>query len=370
MGRRQALCTNDKGEPIRILHVGHHFCIRNIKQARALKKKGYKLDALTNRISYGTNEYERVFYYHSKEQFRNTLEMVASHYDIIQVANEPDWMLVVADNMRADGYFNVPLVHDCHDLDSVRIAMANLDEVRVFNKADGVIFVSQPCRDFALELHEYDMPDCVLYHHCNENWVDYNAEVDARRSGIVYEGGANPPQTEAQNPFKYRSIYHVMRGVVEMGNELHMFIGNVDGYETYQDIGAVIYPPTPYDQMMEGMLLRKWGALMFNNEDLTEPQTNLTTMNKAYEYIMCGLPVICLGAPEQARVLKKYGVTIELEKLADLGNVEQNYGHLYPELKANVDKARKVLTMERHIHVVEKLYKTVLENTHSKNKKA
>jgi len=368
MGRRQALCTKENGEPIRILHVGHHFCIRNIKQQRALVKKGYKLDALTNRISYGTDSYERVFYYHNKDQYRATLAMVAKEYDIIQVANEPDWMLVVADNMRREGIFDVPLIHDCHDLDSVRLSMANLDEIRVFNKADGVIFVSYPCRDFARELHEYTMPDAVLYHFCNENHVEYDEEIDARRTGIVYEGGANPPHTQAQNPFKYRSLYPIMRQVVEMGNELHMFIGNVDGYETYQDIGAFVYPPTPYDDMMKGMLLRKWGALMFNNEELTEPQTNFTTMNKAYEYIMCGLPILALGAPEQCRVLEKYGVVIELKKLSDLGNVEQTFGHLYPELKANVDKAREILTMERNIHVVENLYNEVLENTHSKKK--
>ena len=114
------------------------------------------------------------------------------------------------------------------------------------------------------------------------------------------------------------------------------------------------------------MVQRKWGALVFNNEDLTEAQTNLTTMNKAYEYIMAGCPLIIMGAPEQARVLKKYGVALELEKMADLETVDQKWGHLYPQLKANVDKARGLLTMERHIYIVEKLYKQVLENMHSK----
>lgn len=367
MGRRQALCTNDKGEPIRILHIGNHFCIRNIKQQRALKKKGYHVDALTNRISYGMHEYERVFFYANKDQYRNVLEDIKDFYDIIQVANEPDWMLVVAHNVGCS-----PLIHDCHDLDSVRLNMANLDEIRVFQKADGIIFVSDPIQEFAQNLYEHDIPSTVLYHYCNDNWdawEDYTPEMDAMRHGIVYEGGANPPQHDAVTPFPYRSLYRHMKHIVNMGNELFMYIGNADGYETYQDFGGFVFPPTHYDELMLAMRQYKWGAVVFNNENLDQPQTNLTTMNKAYEYIFAGLPLIIMGAPEQARVLRKYGVAIELEKMEDLGNVEQKWGHMYPELKANVEKARKVLTMERHIHVVENLYNTVLGNTHSKKAK-
>jgi hypothetical protein len=356
MGRRQALCTKKNGEPIRILHIGHHFCIRNIKQCRALKKKGYQVDALTNRVAYGTESYDRVLFYHTKEQYRAILKDVKDWYDIIQVANEPDWMLVVAYNVGCKN-----LVHDCHDLDSVRLNAANLDEIRVFKRADGIIFVSKPIQKFAQELYEFKAPSTVLYHFCNDDIVDYPPEDESARSGLVYEGGANPPWQEGQNPFVYRSLYSHMKKIVEMGNELHMFIGNIDGYESYQDIGAFVRPPTHYDDLMKQMLSFKWGALIFNNEKLDQPQTNLTTMNKAYEYIMCGLPIIAMGAPEQVRVLDKYGVVLNHEKTEDIGNIEQQYGHLYPELKANVDKARKTLTMERHIHIVENLYNKILK---------
>lgn len=365
MGRREALCTKANGEPIRILDIGAHFCIRNIKMCRALKKKGYHLDALTGKISYGIDEYEKVFFYNDKHQFKNVLEATKGWYDIIKVANEPDWMLVVASNMGCKN-----LVHDCHDLDSIRFKhdnITNIDEIRVFNNADGAIFVSKPIEEYAKELHKFDKPTAVFYHYCNDDYLDlYTPGQDLNRSGIVYEGGANPPQVDAHTPFKYRSLYHVFKKVVDMGNEVHMYIGNYDGFEAYQDIGAIIYPPTHYDEMMKGMTLRKWGALIFNNEELTEEQTNITTMNKAYEYIMAGLPLVILGAPLQAELLRKYGVAIELKKISDLGNIEQNYGHLYPELKANVDRVRTLLTTERHIHIIENLYKRVLDNTKHK----
>jgi hypothetical protein len=316
---------------------------------RALKKKGYRLDVLTNKLAYGTDEYEKIFFFHTKDQFRNTLsdKTITSQYDMFHVHNEPDWLLNVAHNVGCS-----PLIHDVHDLDSVRFLrdnMTSLDEIRAFHAADGALFVSKPIEHAAVTLHKYDKPTAVLYHYCNDDFLKlYDPKTDNARTGVVYEGGANPPVEDPHTPFKYRSLYHHMRHIVEMGNELHMYIGNMDGFEAYQDFGAFVYPPTVYDEMMHGMVQRKWGALVFNNEDLTEAQTKL--------------PIIALGAPEQVRVLKKYNVVLDLKKMSDLGNVEEKWGHLYPELKANVDKLRKIYTMERYIHIVENLYRQVLDN--------
>jgi len=350
----EPLCKKDDGELVKVLMIAVHCCIRVIKESRALKKLGYKLDLLTNRISYGTDEFERIFFYHDKQQLMNILkdEKIREQYQIFHVHNEPDWPVVAA---HEAGCKNI--IFDCHDLDSVRIRNANLDEIRTMRLASGIVFVSEPVQKFAKELYDFKQPSVVLHHFCNEGIVEYTPEDDLVRKGIVYEGGANPPNTPTM--FKYRSLHPIMKKIVEMGNELYMFIGNGDGFETYQDIGAVVYPPTHYDEMMKEMVKMKWGACMFNNEDLTEPQTNLTTMNKAYEYIAAGLPVLFLGAPHQAELFKPYNISIELKKIEDLGNVEQNFGHLYPELKSNVDKMRKELVMENNIHIVEELYNAV-----------
>ena len=48
------LVLNKDGNPIKILEVGQHTCIRVQKQAKALIKRGYSLDLLTGKISYGT----------------------------------------------------------------------------------------------------------------------------------------------------------------------------------------------------------------------------------------------------------------------------------------------------------------------------
>ena len=225
MGRREALCLNKDGKPLKILHVAQHCCIRAIKQMRALKKKGYRIDVLTNKLSYGTDEYEKLFFYHTRDQFRNVLcdELITSQYDIFHFHNEPDWLLTVASNIGLK-----PLIHDVHDLDSVRFVrdnMTNLDEIRAFNAADGALFVSKPVEHSAKVLHNYNKPTAVLYHFCNDNFLElYDPKNEGMRTGIVYEGGANPPIQDSQTPFRYRSLYHLIRQIVEMGKELHMYI--------------------------------------------------------------------------------------------------------------------------------------------------
>ena len=92
----------------------------------------------------------------------------------------------------------------------------------------------------------------------------------------------------------------------------------------------------------------------------------MTLTNKWQEYITCGLPVIVFGANETARITKELGVGIVLENLDDLGNVDTNYGHLYPTLKSNVEKARKILTMEQNLYKLENLYREVIEQHYAK----
>ena len=226
-----------------------------------------------------------------------------------------------------------------------------------------MLFRSVSQSRYSSEIHNYTKPTTILYSFCNDDVVEYDEEGDSKRSGIVYEGGANPPENASGfgESFRYRSLYPICKRVVELGNDLTMYIGNSDALASYSDFGASIFPPTNYTEMMKGMVRYKWGLVCFNNADGTQRQTNMTLTNKWQEYMMCGLPVIVFGAAETARITKELGVGIVLENLDDLGNVDSNYGHLYPQLKANVEKARKILTMEQNVWKLENLYRSVLE---------
>lgn len=355
------LVLNKKGEPIRILMVAAHTCIRVIKESLALQRRGYTVDVFAGKISYGLNIFDRVYLWDSQNinvgirQFKGMLPVIKGIYDIYQWHNEPDFLPA----MMHDAGLS-PIIIDAHDLDSVRQNMLTADEVDMFKYSDGTVQVSKPVHDWAIATHHYEKPSTILYSFCNEGIVEYNEEIDAKRQGIVYEGGANPPEYELGEIFRYRSLYPLCQEIVEMGNELHMFIGNCDAVAAYSEIGATVYPPTDYEEMMKRLTQFKWGLVAFNNADGTQRQTNYTLTNKMFEYITAGLPVIVFGADESARIVSELGVGICLDRLSDLGNVEETFGDTYPQLKKNVDRVRKDLFMENNIWRLENLYREVL----------
>ena len=66
---------NKDGKPLKILAASAHCCIRVIKKMRALKKIGYGVYGLANRVSYGTEDFETFSVYHSKEQFQKSITL-------------------------------------------------------------------------------------------------------------------------------------------------------------------------------------------------------------------------------------------------------------------------------------------------------
>ncbi len=322
---------------------------------RALKKIGYHLDGLTNMISYGTNEFDSLHYFHDERQFKNVLYDIKDKYDIIEYDNEPDapvkWIKdVVGDTKK--------IIVDLHDLDSIRREFIPIPEQEMFNSADGLIYVSNPIRDIENVLHGVTIPNTVLYPYCNEGIVDFDPE--SPRKSLVYEGGANPPDDEQLNAaFNYRSLYGIIKRLVELGNETHMFCGNVSAYKTYQDIGAVVYPPTEYNKMMKELTKFKYGILIFNNETGTNRQVDLTMANKTEEMMLAGIPVLACWCKEMSRIVKKRGTGFVFNHIDEIGDCS-SFENKYREVYQNVLQKRKELVMENFIVRYENLIADVL----------
>ena len=371
MRRKGRRVRNSNGELIRVLHVGWHFCIRCVKQGRSLKSLGYPISALTHTISYGTDSYDSVYFYHNERQFMSVMKDIGHLFQLVHLHNEPDHMTVWAYNARKEFGFKWPIIHDYHDVNSVRIGQATKDEIRVFRLADGLVFVSEPCQRLCKELYDFRQPSVVFSHYCNHEWDKYKnytpgEEDRAKRHGVVYFGGLNPPNhlvpPERRQVFKYRTLYPYMKEAVAQGNEVIIFAGNPDGYQSHLDLGATVFPPTQYDEAMNRMKEYKWGWVIFGDPD--DPQTRNTTCNKWFEVIKCGCVPICCWCEEQERWNKRYECGINLKDPSELGNIEQNFGHLYPKLKARVDEINMTgeLDSENHIHSIESLWGRVMKS--------
>jgi len=367
MSRRKGSRIRKKnGELIRVLFAGHHSCIRVHKQLKSLKNLGYKVDLLTNSISYGTDAPNNVYFFHNKEQFMNVMKDVGHLYDVVHWHNEPDEQGLWFYESRKENNHNYPIIFDWHDIDSIRLGRPNKNEVKAFRLMDGLVFVSEPCREAAKELYDFKQPSTILWHYCNEGLPEWTPGEEDRKSrtGLVYQGGANPPDhmvpPEQRQVFRYRTMYPFFKESISNGNELTLYIGNPPGYQSHLDIGAKVFPPTIYSKLMNDMVKFKWGWCIFGAKG--DPQTEKTQANKFWEYLQCGAVPICCWCKETEKTAKELGVGIVLEHPDELGNIEENFGHLYSDLKDRVDQLylSKELTMENNIWRIEKLWSEVL----------
>jgi len=344
--------TNKDGNPLRILMASHHSCIRVIKRMRALKKLGYAIDGFAHKPAYGVEEFDIFSLWHNERQFKNYIADNMDKYDIIDYSNEPDhpvkWIKDVVGNKKK-------IIVDVHDLDSVRRGVIPIPERDMFNCADSLIYVSMPIQKMTNKLHKLNIPSIVLYSYCNENTVEYAEEDIPKRHHIIYEGGANPPNDDIANrEFAYRSLYDIIKRLVEMGNETHMFCGNITAFSTYQDTGAILYPPTDYDKMMEALIKFKYGILIFNNKDGQKQQVNYTLTNKESEYLHAGLPALTCWCPESEKHVKKHGIGFVFSDIEEIGNCSQLEDQ-YRQVMNNIKTKRKELVMENYIVLYENL---------------
>jgi hypothetical protein len=348
---------NKRGEPLRILLIADHVCIRVIKRLRALKKIGYKIDGLGSKVSYGTEDFDIFSFYHGEKQFKAYLTDNKDKYDILDYSNEPDFPVSWIKQVTGD---SIPIVVDLHDLDSVRRHMIPLPEREMINYSDGLIYVSIPIQDITNKLHQINKPNIVLYSYCNKDIVEYDETKLNERKGITYEGGANPPEdNELNRVFSYRSLYGIIKKLVDMGNETYMYCGNITAFDTYQPTGVILRPPIMYDKMMAELIKHKYGVLVFNNEDGEKDQVNLTLTNKFFEYTAAGLPSLACWCPESMKLVEKWDVGFTFNHIEEIGNCSQ-LEEQYLTKMDNIKEFNSKVYMENYIVKLENLYANLL----------
>ena len=353
---------DEENNPIKIAELGDHHCIRCVKKANAFKKVGYEIHGMGSRPSFGTDVYDTYHTFKNQHQFKMAIKnLIQTGVRIFTWNNEPHhqavWTREVITEMGVRD--KVKLIIDVHDSDLIRRAFAPLDEINMFRVADGIIYASLPIQQKLNRAYRINVPYTTIYSYCNEGIIEYDKDAP-RKNALVYEGGANPfGNAQYDEAFRYRSLYHIMKQLVEQGNQVEMFLGNIDAYETYHDTGAVLYPPTDYKEMMTALTKFKYGLCIFNNEKRDQPQVQLTITNKQFEYLQAGLPILACYCPEVEKYVRKHRIGFTFENLSDIGNMS----HLedkYKEVYENIQIKRKELIMENYIQRLECLYAFVL----------
>lgn len=355
--------TDENGNKIKLLEVASHFCIRCVKKGRALLDMGYEVHSLAAKVSFGQNIFTSSSLWQNEDQFKHAIR----NYINLGIRgltwnNEPDkpatWIKEVINEMNMQD--KVKLIVDIHDADSVRRNFIPIEEREMINSADGILYASMPIEEKLNKLHAVKVPTRTIYSYCNRGVVQYKEEDIPIRRGLVYEGGVNPVNNDQLNKaFPYRNLHHIMKQLVEQGNELSMFVGNLDGYQTLHDTGAILYPPTNYTEMMNALIKYKYGVIVFNNKSGKEAQVEMTLTNKESEYLHAGLPTLACWCPETEKHVLKHGTGFVFSDIEEIGNCSQLESRYY-EVMDNIKRKREELCMENYIVLLENMYANIL----------
>jgi hypothetical protein len=330
---------------LNVLFLSRHCCIRVVKEGLALLNAGVNVYFLQARVQ--NPEFMRVLpqmsFWDSEAELRDKLAGLTG-FDVIHIHNEPSWIGTVAKQVRPD----LPVIMDCHDLNSERTGEHNDEEDEMVAAVDGFITPSQGYAQHINEFYSSYKPVETIYSLCNEDfyWDRFPAgDAVPRVPGIVYEGGIT---ADDNHPHPYRDYREVTRQLTGMGIAFHLYGANDRWNAIYQDLGAYTYPLLPYNAMLRSLSRYDWG---FVGPGMTHRAFDHCMPNKLFESMAAGIPVIVWKAQEAAEWVKKYNVGVVVNRIEDIAK-------LTPDMAAEHRKIvrSQKFTMENQVGKLLKFY--------------
>ncbi|MEK9735723.1 MAG: glycosyltransferase [Candidatus Nanopelagicales bacterium] len=289
---------------MRVLFVQQMPCLRSWKMAHALKECGHSVDFASPDPApyrpYGLNPAEA---YDQIAQVANPLQIVslAEKYDVVHVHNEPD------EFTRYVLAAGVPVVHDCHDLMSLRSDQYDpVDEAIANRRADGRVYVSQYQRECAEERYGTAGKPTVLVRNLpTKRMID--AERKPKLSAkdgqvhLVYEGGLHA------HPSLHRNLGPLFIGLAGEGVIVHVYgMGNLEAYrwiEYATGSRVQVHRPVPTLDIIAEVSQYDVGLCAFTPNDRNRRHLDTALPNKLFEYLHAGLPVVCPRVREMAQFI-------------------------------------------------------------------
>lgn len=343
---------------LNILFLQNSPCIRNYKYATALRKKGHNVTlAYTERklSERYKNLDDNTYNDNIKIESYKKLWDISKGFDLIHSHNEPDLYTVAA--LGGD----VPVIHDTHDLISLRDQTENLKyfEGLANRGAHGRIYSTPYQRDEAKELYGVKGDSLVYYNYASEEHLPKKfheklSSIDGKVH-FVYEGGIYV------NNGRHRDFGDQFIELAEKGYCVHIYpdvyFPDVDKYfEPYKNI--TYNHPLPPHRLLEEMTRFDYGIIPWNLQKGNIRFLSSTIANKLFEYMAAGLPVATAEITSYVNYFKENptGVTFKSvdELISKLPVLE--------EIKRTVDFSKQVYTYESEIDKVINFYKKIIGN--------
>ena len=356
---------------MRVLFLQQQPCMRALKYAAALRtacpsiRLGFAHQGKTLSEWYrsGDELFERWWNLGSKpiEGLRAAVEEFRP--DLIHSHNLPDSLTAIALELFAG---RVPVVHDVHDLQSLRRTPYEHDfpepdeplalEQRAIEECSALVAVSEELLEEIHARYRVTAPTLAFPNYALRRDLPTVLPPAERRNGhpprLVYQG------TLSTNGGHY-DLCEIFRAIVGEGLSLDVYPSRpVPAYaELASELhGLRVHLTLPPSRLLAALPAYDFGWAGFNSA-LNGAHLDTCLPNKLYEYVGCGLPVLTLGHRALARLVADGGLGLSLSTLDDL--VGQLAAVDVVELRRRIAAARFELTVEANIHRLAELYKAV-----------
>ena len=216
---------------------------------------------------------------------------------------------------------DVPVVHDVHDMQSLRRTPYEdgfpepADPLGLERRAvEGCAALVTISPELVAELEaRYRLPRCVVA------YANYALARDLR-SAASTRPLDGPPRLVYQGTLSTNGGHYDLRelfaAIAEQGVSLDVYMARV--VPEYRDIpGIRVHDPLPADELLRELVHYDFGWAGFN-ASLNGAHLDTALPNKLYEYLGCGLPVLTLRHRALRRMLREEGVGIALDDVRDL----------------------------------------------------
>ncbi len=348
--------------PLNIVFVQAAPCIRNYKMASALRSRGHRVTLLYNqcRLSdvyphLSDDVYDKCIQFSSLQELWSTLK----RFDVAHCHNQPDNITVAA--LAGP----TPVIHDTHDLISLRADWPDEERTRV-EFFEGVANRGAHGRVYATPYQQAMARD--LYGVTGESLVLPNYVLAA-------DLPTDQPAKLSEADGKVHIVY-----AGRMGRTVHLDFGGLFvQLGDNSDICVHIYPSAYNEQLAEAlaecpnveynhpisprriigeMARYDIGIIPFNLERGNQVFLDSTLGNKFFEYLAAGLPVLTSPLKSYTEYFADNPVGVTFATAEELVSLLPRM----KEIAAETDWASQVFTYESEIQRLEAFYNWVIIN--------
>jgi len=329
---------------MKLTFVASHFCIRAVKQALALRPRGFKINGIGfKRPQFFENLDLFVRCAHNKH-LDNAVKLLEPHTDVWYVHTEP-YNLV----WKIREHSKKPILLDMHDSMQWRTpnkhGWTSAEERATMPLVDGFVVPSQKCK----QLTPVNKPMIVLPPYVNEQFYQYHCLQWL--GGLVYEGRADK---RSQKSFMDYCKYHdLAKKCLSLNLPFYLYSCWNDEAHIAEYKNALTMPTESYQPLLKKLSSHDWGLCGNIGK---HREWNLAMPNKLFEYMAAGIPIVAMNASEVSKFIKKYKVGITVKSIEEL----MERWDEREECQSNVLKIRHKFTMENNIGPLAALLRDLL----------